>query len=209
MLAGLPDSVPPAPWEGTAGAVMWLTRGGKAATHALPPMHRGRVAAIGVVAGMVHYRDSPVGSYREVFGNVSFLRRVRARCVVSFIAVDLPASLVAGRRNWSLPKTLARFDGEPGGGRTMTAIGHDWNVSATVTALGPAVPIRSSMALEQEWPDGHVRTSRVRFRGRGKLALVTVELEAPGSLSKWLKSGRHPGLAFETLQFTLDAPARS
>jgi len=55
---------------------------------------------------------------------------------VSFMAVDSEASLVGGRTNWSMPKTLAGFDGE---------IGHKQTVSG--------------------WSDGPVRW-RVMSRGR-------------------------------------------
>jgi Acetoacetate decarboxylase (ADC) len=206
MFSQLPNSAPAAPWAGTASVVMWLTRGGKAATQALPPKLRSEVSALGVLAGMVHYRETPVGTYGEVFGNVGFLRRAQPRAVVSFMAVDSPASLVGGRSNWSLPKTLASFDGEPAPGRTMTGVGRDWKVSAKVTSLGPAIPMRSSVRLEQEWPEGIVRPCTMRFRGRGRLALVTVHVEAQGSLSTWLKSGRHPGMVFETVKFTMSPP---
>lgn len=58
MLRQLPGSAPPAPWQGSATAVVWVTRGGKAAAEALPPKLRGEVAALGVLAGMVDYHDT-------------------------------------------------------------------------------------------------------------------------------------------------------
>ena len=212
MLTQLPDSAPPAPWEGTASVVLWMTRGGKAARQALPPRLRNEVSALAVVGGMVHYRDTPVGTYHEVFGNVGFQRRARPRGVVSFMAVDSPASLLGGRSNWSLPKTLASFDGEVAAGRTMTTVGQDWRVTAKVTAVLPAIPMRIPLTLEQEWPDGIVRPCTMRIRGRGRPALVTVRVEAPGSLSRWLRSGHHAGMVFEAVKFAMgvaEEPARA
>ena len=206
MLRELPDSAPPAPWEGTARLVIWLTGGGKAATSALPPKLRSEVSALAVLGGMVHYEDTVVGSYREIFGHVSFLRRARPRGVISFMAVDSPASLVGGRTNWALPKTLASFEGEPAGGHSMTAVGRDWKVSARVAAIGPALPMRSTLTLEQEWPDGIVRPSTMKFHGRGRAALVTVDVEAPGRLSTWFKRGRHAGMTFGAVRFAMSAP---
>lgn len=203
MLDQLPTSAAPAPWEGTAAVVMWLTRAGAPASQALPPKLRSQVSALWVLAGMVRYRDTPVGSYHEVFGNLGFLRGMRPRSVVSFMAVDSPASLLGGRSNWSLPKTLATFDGDPAPGRSITAVGSDWKVGVKVTALGPAIPMRSTLTLEQQWPDGTVRPCTLRLGGRGRLAFATVDVEASASFSNWLRSGRHLGMVFEEVRFSM------
>jgi len=203
LLAGLPTGPPPAaPWTCTASAVVWLGRGGRAAVPALAPALRPGARPLAVVGGLVRYLDTPVGAYDEVLGTVAYLRGPRPRATVSLMAVDLPESLVGGRGNWSMPKTLAAFDGAPTGG-TMTATGPDWSVGATIRTFGPAIPVATVGSIEQEWPDGVVRTCRIRARGRLRPALVTTAVRSSGPLATWLRPGRHVGAVAERLTFTL------
>ena len=202
IVAQLPPTAPPAPWACVASAIVWSHLAPAAAQEALSPALRG-MHARGVVGGFVRYHESPVGGYDEVFGNVGYLRGAQLRASVAFMAVDKPASLVGGRSNWSMPKTLATFEGEPRAGQTMRAIGTDWSVEVRPSTLGPALPIRRRLVCEQAWPDGSVRTCLMEMRGRGRVALVTVSVESRRSLAAWLRPGRHLGVVFETVEFTL------
>jgi hypothetical protein len=65
---------------------------------------------------LISYADTPVGPYHEVIGMVIVRHGARLLVHVPFIAVDSPTSLVGGRVNWALPKTLADFTGEPRSG---------------------------------------------------------------------------------------------
>jgi hypothetical protein len=89
----------------------------------------------------------------------------------------------------------------------MTATGNGWTVSAAARVLGPAMPIRLVGWLEQPWPDGRRRTARLTGRASAQPALVRVAVRSEGSLARWLRSGRHPGLLLRQAEFSLAAPA--
>jgi len=203
LAARLGPNLEPAPWDCRAQAVFWVGRGGRAATAALAGATGGSAAALAVLGGMVRYLDTPVGAYDEVFGAVAFRRGGRIAGNVPFMAVDSEDSVVGGRANWSLPKTVAAFAGRPTGGR-MEARGSGWQVTATTRPLGPAVPVPSrSVLMTQQWPDGRLREAPMRLRGRARPALVTVTVESAGALPHWLRAGRYAGVVFETLEFAL------
>jgi hypothetical protein len=191
LAARLPVEAPPAPWRTTMRAVVWNARPNKAAREAAGPV-AGRVAA--VLGGLISYDETPVGPYNEIVGIVGLLNR-GITSTVPFIAVDSPASVVGGRVNWALPKTLARFTGEPA--TEMSATGDDWVVRATVRPFGPAVPFRSHASLTQPWPGGGVRRTGVRMVGRVRPALVRVTVDAAPTLSGWLRGGWHLGAVLE------------
>src|SRR6476469_6952207 len=188
----LPDHAPPAPWRTSMRAVVWQalpTRAARRAAGSVP----GRPAL--VLGGLISYDDPPVGPYDEVVGIVGLLAGRGVAATVPFIAVDSPASVVGGRSNWALPKTLARFTGEPS--TEMTASGPDWSVHVTVRALGFAVPFRTRGRLRQPWPGGGVRHASLGMSGRARPALVHVRVEAAPTLSGWLRGGWHLGAAIE------------
>jgi Acetoacetate decarboxylase (ADC) len=208
LIATLPDNLADAPWTCKCSAVMWLGRGGRAAASALPPALQGR-PALATVGGFVHYTETPVGPYDEVLGMVGSRDGARPWGHVALMAVDSPTSLVGGRTNWAMPKTLARFDGTPAAGHTVTATGEDgvsWSVSATTRAIGPAVPVWSKGTARQQFSDGRVGASALTFSGRARPAIVTVQVSSEGSLSDWLKPGRHLGAVIERATFTLGLP---
>ena len=64
------------------------------------------------VGGFVRYTDTPVGAYDEVLGMIGSRTGLRPWGNVAFMSVNSESSLVGGRTNWAMPKTLARFDGE-------------------------------------------------------------------------------------------------
>lgn len=211
FVATLPPNGPSAPWSLRASAVLWWCRAEPAATTALPPSLRGRVRPLVVVGGMVRYADSPVGGYDEVFAAVGFRDGLGLGATISFMAVDSPASLVGGRSNWSIPKTLAGFTGAPATGTgfiAQSATSAPWQVAATAQAKGPRVPVATRARLSQEFPDGSLRRTRLRARGWLRPAGVDVEVSSESELSDWLVPGRHPGVVVTDVRFTLDAPER-
>ncbi|MDP3893750.1 acetoacetate decarboxylase family protein, partial [Nocardioides sp.] len=168
LLATLPDNLAPAPWAVRCSALVWWGRAGDEATAALPPALRERASAQVVVGGLVRYEDTPVGAYDEVFGVVGYRLGRSVGSNVAFMAVDSPASLVGGRTNWSMPKTMATFEGAPEGGATFGATGDldsAWTVSATAGRLGPPLPVLSRARVLQQFPDGSLRGSRLSARG--------------------------------------------
>jgi hypothetical protein len=128
---------------------------------------------------------------------------------VAFMSVDSEPSLVGGRTNWAMPKTLGTFHGEVGAGRTMTASGADvtrWRVSATPRVLGPALPVVAAALTRQLFPGNRVGSSRLTSRGRLRPALVAVEVDSEGPLPTWLRPGRHLGAVVERASFRLGEP---
>lgn len=211
LVAGLPANEAPAPWDCVCEAVVWFGRGGSAATAALPPAVRatGRARGLVVVGALVRYLETPVGPYDEVLGLVGSTTGRRPWGSVAFMAVDSPASLVGGRTNWAMPKTLATFDGDLDSGRTLTAAGADglrWRVSATPRVVGPPLPLRTTALTRQEFPGSRVGDSTMRGKGRLRLAVVTVEADSDGPLPTWLRPGRHLGAVLERGTFSLAEP---
>lgn len=208
LVATLPENLAPAPWECHCSALVWLGRPSRAAATVLPPALRG-VSALAAIGAFVRYTDTPVGAYDEVLGVVGSRTGLRPWGNVAFMAVDSRASLVGGRTNWAMPKTLAGFEGEPGAGRTMTGTGADqipWSVSATSRVVGPAVPFKSKGTTRQEFSDGRIGDSPLSFAGRVRPAVVTVEVSSAGTLPTWLRPGRHLGVVVEKATLTLGEP---
>lgn len=209
LLSRLPANLSVAPWAVACEAVVWTGRGGRAATAALPPALRSQATGLGVVGGLVRYRDTPVGPYDEVFGLVGSRTGMKPWGHVAFMSVDSEESIVGGRTNWAMPKTLAVFDGELASGSSLTATGADevpWRVRATPRAIGPAVPVAAKAVTRQEFPDGRIGSSSLTARARVRPALVTVEVESDGPLPTWLRPGRHLGAITESVTFTLGEP---
>jgi hypothetical protein len=197
----LPAEAPPAPWECDSSGIVWLTRGRgvrDALGEFLPP--EGKAAV--VVGGMISYTRTPVGAYREVFGGVGLRRGRDVAVSIPFMAVDSRESVVGGRQNWSLPKVLASFDGEPAT-RTMTATGEGWTVRVTARAIGPRLPVKTTGRVMQFFPDKTLRSAILTGRARSRPALVTVEVESSGRLASWLRPGRHLGAIMTGTTFTL------
>jgi hypothetical protein len=202
-VADLPASAPAAPWHDLRlTSIVWLARGGRAAGRAAGAANPARGRALGVVGAMVSYADTPVGPYYEVLGAVGLRAGRTVHNSVPFMAVDSPASLVGGRTNWSLPKTLAEFTGEPADG-AMSARGDGWSVRVRARPYGPSVPIPMSGRIVQQWPDGQLRAAALAGKGRGRSAIVTVEVESDGDLPNWLRSGRHLGVVVSEAWFTM------
>ena len=209
LLARLPYNLAPAPWDVQCAGLVWHGRGGRAARGAFAPALRNS-RALASIGGFVRYSDTPVGTYDEVFGLVASADGIKSWGTVSFMAVDSEASLVGGRTNWSMPKTLAGFDGEIGNKQTMAGWGEGavrWRIEATPTIIGPRIKVRSKMPTRQEFPDGVVRDSHMVARAVIRPALVRVEVVSDGPLASWLKPGRHLGAVIESAEFTLSEPS--
>ena len=211
LLATLPENTSEAPWTVNCSAVLWTARPTAEARAALPPQVRQAGSkAVVVVGGMVRYLETPVGPYDEVFGIVMMRESLtRSFGHVAFMAVDSPASLVGGRTNWAMPKTLAAFSGSVGSRQTIVARGaddKDWEVRATPRVLGPRVPVRSRAVTRQEFPGERLGDSRLQARGKARPALVDVQVSSEGPLPQWLRPGRHVGAIAENVTFTLGVP---
>jgi hypothetical protein len=213
LLARLPASSAPAPWEVSCQAVVWFHRPGPGARDALAPALRGARPLL-VAGALVRYVTTPVGAYDEVLGLV-----IAGPCgagrlpwgTVAFMAVDSEASLVGGRANWGMPKTLAAFE-RSATGPPHTARGADaaqWRVTAVPDAHGPRLPVRARLLARQVLPSGSVGDSRLRGRGTVRAALVAVGVESDGPLAGWLRPGRHVGAVVADGTFRLAAPALS
>lgn len=204
-VAALPSEAPPAPWLAQCSAIVWYGRGGATAARAAGAAGES-AHALATIGGLVTYSDTPVGTYHEAFGTVAVRTGRTIRGTIPFMAVDSLASLVGGRQNWSLPKCVASFTGEPGDS-TMTAEGDGWFVRATARPFGPSyrVPMRAHMV--QPWADGLLRDAELDGASRSRSALVTVEVRSRGNLASWLRPGRHLGAVLTGASFTLGVPA--
>ena len=153
LAAGEGGPPAPPPWTTTVSAVLWWHRAAPGAVEHLPEAVRGLPHLPITVGALVRYRDSPVGSYSEVFASPVLLRRGFGlpAVTVPFIAVDSLASVVGGRAGWMLPKTLARaLWPSDGPARVET---DDWSVAVSVAPDGPRLPIRGRLPLLQAQPD--------------------------------------------------------
>ena len=184
LLAQLPLSTSPPPWDCDVRAVLWVQRAAAPLPAGSP--YAGQVLPL-TVGAVVDYLASPVGPYREVFAGPLLRRAGWPTVHVPFIAVDSLPSVAGGRAHWGLPKTTATFSGDVGAG-SASADGDGWSVQVDATARGPRFPFASVLANAQ----GGCR-ARVRLRGSGRLAVVQVSAAGP-SLSGWLGTGRHPGV---------------
>ena len=160
----------------------------------------------------MRYSDTPVGPYDEVFGLVGSRTGRRGWGSVCFMSVDSPASLVGGRANWGMPKTLGAFAGEIASGSSVVARGADeveWSVTATPRVRGPRLPARSRAITRQEFDGGRIGDSRLSASAKIRPALVDVEVSSEGDLATWLTPGRHLGAVVERSTFSLAPPTYS
>jgi hypothetical protein len=199
MLARLPAEAPPAPWRAQADGLIWWARpdrGAAAAIRASLPPALGQSSPLTTITALLSYSHTPVGAYDEILTLLVLRQRGTVFTHVPFIAVSSPASVVGGRANWALPKTLATFSGQPQDNTAMTASGNDWQVTATARSRGPALPFLLPPLSKLVQVDAHGQTvaARVRATGRARLAQVTVEVTAPSGLEVWLPQGRCTGL---------------
>jgi Acetoacetate decarboxylase (ADC) len=207
--ARLPGASAPAPWDTLLDAVVWFHRAAPGAADRLPEALRGRKALPVTVGALIRYRETPVGPYREVLASPALLLGPRGpEAAIPFIAVDSLSSVHAGRENWALPKTLARFEWPepPHKGFEVDAEGRGWSVHATVRPRRRRLPFAATSRNRQVTPAGQEITFDSRWRGRARLASVELETRGP-TLPGWLRSGRHPALVLDGARVRVD-PAR-
>jgi hypothetical protein len=205
LAAGEGGPPAPPPWTTSVSAVLWWHRAAPDAAQRLPDAVRDLPHLPITVGALVRYRNSPVGSYSEVFASPVLLRRGRGLPAVSvpFIAVDSLASVVGGRAGWMLPKTLARALWPPDDAARIET--DDWSVAVSIAPRGPRVPIRGRLPLLQSQPEGGRRLSLVQMRGRMQVGWARVDTSGP-SLPSWLRSGRHPAVAISSGTMRISAP---
>lgn len=203
-LADLPPSAPPAPWELELEAVLWGSRPVRGGATRLPAPRLASVARqLAGGGGFVRYLDTPVGPYAEALAGAVLLHDRRVVVHVPFMAVDSAQSVVGGRANWCLPKTLAGFDGAPGASGTVRAATGSWEVRATARGLGPAFPFSRRFSLVQERPDGSLCRAIGQMSGRARPAYVTVSVSGGPHLRRWLRAGRRLGVIVESARGVL------
>lgn len=211
LLARLPDNKADAPWECRCSAILWLGRGGATAQRALAPAIATGHRALVVVGGMIRYTDTPVGAYDEVFGAIGFREGLGLRGHVAFMAVDSEVSLVGGRTNWAMPKTLASFSGDIGSGASMSATSSDavrgWSVRATPRPFGLTVPARAATRVVQQFAGGRLGSALLSTSFAARPGIVDVAVEGAGDLPAWLRPGRHLGVVLPQMTFTLGTVA--
>jgi len=196
VLDRLPPTAPPAPWATRCEIVTWWHKPRHDTAALLPPALRGKGVAA-VAWTLVRYADTPVGPYDEIAAVV--IPRGRGPAHIPFIAVDSLPSIVGGRVNWLLPKSLAGFESTDGG-RRVTARGLEpaepaWSVTVGARPLGPPLPMLARFAVAQSAGDGDVAHRFTgRMRGLGRYTRVTVQGEAAGPLASLLRTGSFHGV---------------
>ena len=205
VAARLPPGAPPAPWSTRLQAVVWWHRATPAAVDALPAALRAGPRLPLTLAAFVRYSETPVGGYCEILAAPFVLLRSPLPVVtIPFIAVDSLASIVAGRANWALPKTLARFDW-PADRLDLAARGDGWTVAARVRPRGPALPFAVPARNRQIGPDGGELLTAVRARGRARAGRATVRVAGP-ELPAWLREGSHAAIVITGARVGIAAP---
>jgi len=206
-LATLPHSAPGPPWRVRAHALIWAARADERARSAIQALVPREVSAhatpIATLGALIHYLDTPVGRYSEIIGAVVYRRGGTVFSHVPFIAVDSPVSVVGGRTNWALPKTLASFENQPAPGISMIATGGDWRVEATPTATRFGVPllVPGLLALVQLGPHHTVYSVRPSSYGMVRPARADVRVSAASSLGGWFSSGMRPSVLGQLTMF--------
>ena len=107
-----PPQFQPAPWTLRGDAVLAIKLVRKDLVQSLVPADArvicvwpGRTLAVLYLA---HYRQSPVGEYRELIVAPALIRlQGHTGAWISHILVDSEPSMIAGRSIWALPKALA------------------------------------------------------------------------------------------------------
>jgi hypothetical protein len=209
-LETLPRTAQPAPWRVIARVLLWMGRpdeAARAAIEAAVPLEvREDATPTSVIGGLIRYEATPVGGYREVVGIVIYRRGRSIFGHVPFIAVDSPASVVGGRTNWALPKTLASFTGGPADTATMAAVGADWRIEATARLGRPPLPVFAPklVPLVQLGPRGSIYAVRPGGYGLVRRARVEVHVDAQPTLRDWFPAGACSGMLLTRLIAVFD-----
>ncbi|WP_051343457.1 acetoacetate decarboxylase family protein [Pseudonocardia spinosispora] len=215
QLALLPEDSAPAPWSLRASTLIWTGHPdarAKAAIAEIVPSEISRDAVpVRTVGAFIHYLDTPVGSYSEIIGLVVYRRGASLFGHVPFIAVDSPVSVVGGRTNWALPKTLATFEGKPADRVPMSVTGRGWRVEATARAARLPIPTVSPglLPMVQLGPDGALWTARPSGYGLIRPARIDVRVDSNRtdvSLKDWFPTGARRGILGAQMRSSFSAP---
>jgi hypothetical protein len=191
----LPEKVAAAPWRTQCRIITWMHPVAPAAVEALPAPIRS--AGISLAAwALVRYEHTPVGPYDELA--VTLLPEGGdGYGHIPFIAVDSYPSIVGGRANWLLPKSLARFVwAEDSMSANVTADAPakpGWSLTVNVTAWGTPAATAIPSNVQQVSSSGAVRRFTGTMGGAMQPAAVNVEGVAEGPLASLLVSGRYDG----------------
>lgn len=194
--ASLPDVDAPAPWRAKARAIAWSSRprgdARELVTELLRPLGPDAVP-LSVAGALLSYSSTPVGTYNEIMAVVVYRQAHQIRCHTPFIAVDSLATLVGGRVNWSLPKILADFDGEPAPGTRFAARTPTLSISATAHASRLTLPwvLPPLAPMIQVGDDGARVGMRLKGYGFARRAHVTVETTGSEIINALLPSGTY------------------
>ena len=195
LLQLLPHKVAPAPWRTQCQVVTWMHPVTPAALEAIPAAIRPAGIALAAWA-LVRYDQTPVGAYNEVavtllpdggdgYGHIPF------------IAVDSYPSIVGGRKNWLLPKSLARFVwSEDGLSANVTADAPakpGWSITVSVSPAGDPTALAIPSNVQQASTGGAVRKFTGTMAGSMQPASVNVDGVAEGPLAALLVSGSYNG----------------
>jgi hypothetical protein len=142
----------PAPWELAASGYILVLRLPERlldtqsfTPEELRPFRVGRYA----YAMFVDYSSSPVGPYHELLFIPGAFRGVgQDHWSITKIYVSSPASMLNGRRNWGMPKELARFEVEYGKhrcDRIHVLVSDQPAVELTLRHHAFGVPLRSAL----------------------------------------------------------------
>jgi hypothetical protein len=202
LLARLPETVAPAPWQTRCRVVTWLHPVDGRALDAVPEAIRPDGIAVAAWA-LVRYRDTPVGPYDEVA--VTLLPEGGGYGHIPFIVVDSLPSIVGGRANWLLPKALARFAWS---GDELSAVvtpeapaAPSWGIEVAVEPSGEVSPLELPNQVQQVSYAGDVGRFEGLMSGSLRPASVTVTGHADGALSSLLVPGRHDGSLLDDCVF--------
>jgi hypothetical protein len=133
------------------------------------------------VLGLIHYSDSPVGSYDELAGFAFTLRGLKfSGPRVVRMWVNAERALRGGRHGWGFPKQMAQLGWESDGARvTFRAARKEWQQQWRFRAFGLAVPLHLRAWTVQRYRGESVRvpvvvagSARLAFRGRQWAVLI-------------------------------------
>jgi hypothetical protein len=204
----LPVDGPPAPWRCTFDGVIWMQRAGPGATAILPEPLRQAATPRLLMGAHLRYTDTPVGPYSEVFAALVVRVGVRPAAHVPFMAVDDLRSVRGGRANWALPKTVARFTGDPAAAGVLEAMGPGWRIGTRARALGPAFRLVAGLRLAQVRPDGTVARFTATISGQARLGLAVVRAQSDNQLPVWMPPGSHVAVHWRDASLTVTSATR-
>ncbi len=202
----LPQTAPPAPWRCRLDGFVWIQRSGMAAASVLPAPLESGPSARWVIGACLHYTDSPVGPYSEVYAALLVRMGYRLVAHIPFMAVDSLESVRGGRANWALPKTLATFEGTPSACAALRVEGTGWHMDARSRPFGPRLPMRIALPCAQVRPDQAIGRYKATIAGPARLSRVEVDVASDASLGDWMPSGRHIATQWSNASLTVAAP---